>query len=64
MDRGGREDLRRPPPVFGRDVLGIFGEATRAGAAAVVTTEKDYVRLLPSPSVPAAGRLGAAYNGA
>ncbi len=35
-----------------RDVLGIFGEAKRAGASAVVTTEKDYVRLLPHRPFP------------
>lgn len=33
-------------PYSGRDVARIFDEARAAGAAAVLTTEKDYVRLL------------------
>lgn len=33
-------------PYSRRDVERIFGEARAAGAAAVLTTEKDYVRLL------------------
>lgn len=34
-------------PYSRRDVDGIFSAARAAGAAAVLTTEKDYVRLLP-----------------
>jgi tetraacyldisaccharide 4'-kinase len=35
-----------------RDVRGIFADARAAGAAAVLTTEKDYVRLLPHRPFP------------
>ena len=35
-----------------RDVRGVFADARAAGAAAVLTTEKDYVRLLPHRPFP------------
>jgi tetraacyldisaccharide 4'-kinase len=40
-----------------RDVAGMFAAARSAGAAAIVTTEKDLVRLLPFRpfAVPVAG---------
>jgi len=34
-------------PYSARDVSGLFDAAVAAGASAVLTTEKDYVRLLP-----------------
>ena len=46
------------------DVARIFGEARRPARLAVVTTEKDYVRLLPHRPFPVPVGVGAAYNGA
>lgn len=39
-------------PYARRDVSRVFARAAAAGAAAVVTTEKDYVRLLPFRPFP------------
>ena len=52
--------IRFRPPTSRR----ISGGGAAAGAAAVLTTEKDFVRLLPLRPFPVPVRLGAAYNGA
>jgi tetraacyldisaccharide 4'-kinase len=43
----GTRTFRDHHPYAARDVAAVFAEAQAAGASAVVTTEKDYVRLLP-----------------
>ena len=43
----GTRTFRDHYPYAARDVAGILAEARAAGASAVITTEKDYVRLLP-----------------
>jgi len=42
----GRAVFRDHHPYSSRDMKKIFADASAAGAAALVTTEKDYVRLL------------------
>jgi tetraacyldisaccharide 4'-kinase len=44
---GGTRAFRDHHAYSGRDVQGLLEEAGRAGASRIVTTEKDYVRLLP-----------------
>ena len=39
-------------PYSVRDVAGLFADAQAAGASALLTTEKDYVRLLPHRPFP------------
>ena len=46
LNIAGREVFRDHHPYSRRDVARIFAGARARGAAAVVTTEKDYVRLL------------------
>jgi tetraacyldisaccharide 4'-kinase len=41
-------------PYSARDLMGIAGKARGAGASCVLTTEKDYVRLLPFRPFPLA----------
>ena len=43
----GTRTFRDHHPYSARDLAAIFREAEAAGASAVLTTEKDYVRLLP-----------------
>lgn len=50
----GRVAFRDHHPYSARDLRKVFAEADRAGAAAVLTTEKDYVRLLPHRPFPMA----------
>ena len=49
VDRAG---VPRSPPFTARDVAAIAGRVRETGAAAVLTTEKDAVRLLPLRPLP------------
>ena len=63
-DLAARMVFRDHHPYSSRDVSRIWAEAAHAEAVAVVTTEKDYVRLLPFRPFPLPVVYPAAYNGA
>jgi tetraacyldisaccharide 4'-kinase len=47
LDLVATKAFRDHHPYTARDIARIFGEAAARGAGSIVTTEKDYVRLLP-----------------
>lgn len=49
-----RAAFRDHHPYSARDVRTLFADARAAGASAILTTEKDYVRLLPHRPFPMA----------